>query len=298
LTRSISALAIILLIIVISGCDIPGDTPAAPSQTPYTGVPPSQTISPIMPTAFNPESGNVDAQGFTPRAPDVSDSTLSLTVTPTPAPTEANIPVQFPMGDGLIITGRYYGAPSKPAPTVLLLHGFNSGKEAWRLFAAQLQLAGNNVLSIDLRGYGETGGSVDWVKAAQDIPAVLDRLNAFPGVAANRISVIGADIGASAALSGCAGSLVCRSLVLISPALENQGLSISDTMSKYGSRPVLIVASRGDKPSGADSSALDKLAQGSHSLQLFDGTAHSMALLTAQPDLPGQIIEWLKTNNR
>jgi pimeloyl-ACP methyl ester carboxylesterase len=298
LKRYSGALIGIVLLVFVASCDIPEDTPGPPTETPYTSVPPSKTTSPIMPTAFNPESGNLNSQEFTPRAPSASDASLSLTVTPTPAPTEANIPVQFPIGDGLVIVGSYYGASIRPAPAILLIHALGSNKEAWRLFATELQLAGNNVLAIDLRGTGETGGSVDWFKAAQDIPSVLDRLHNLPGVDPSRVSIVGVDIGGSVALTACTATPLCKSVVLISPSLENQGLSISDTIVQYGNRPLLIAASQGDKASSADSSTLDKLAKGTHSLQLYDGTAHGMALLSAQSDLPGIIIEWLKVHNR
>ncbi len=284
----------IVLAVIFTACDIPPDATTAPTDVPITSIPPSVTVAPIMPTAYNPESGNVDAQSFTPRAPDVSDATLGITVTPTPGPTEANIPVQFPIGDGLVIAGTYYGAPSRPAPTVLLLHMEGSTKEVWRLFAAQLQIAGYNVLTIDLRGYGDTGGTVDWGKAIQDIPSVLDRVRTFPGVDAGRISVVGAGMGANVALAACATYSGCSNLALISPTLNTQGLQTGDAMTQYGRRPVLIVASKSDKPSNADSGTLDKLAQGDHKLQLYDGPGYGTVLLSTHTDLSGLIIQWLK----
>ncbi len=292
----------ILTIITIIGtflaaCDIPAEPTTIPVTPSTTHIPPSATIAPLIPTALNPTGGNVSEQDFTPAAPPLSTLNPEITITPTFAPTEAAILMQFPVGDGVTIVGTYYGAPTRPAPTVLLLHEMGSSKEAWGLFAVQLQRAGYNVLAVDLRGTGATGGQVDWGKATQDVNIVLTRLRTLPGVAGKRISVVGASIGANLALAACADQPDCKFVVLISPRLDYAGVKAADAMARYGNRAVFIVASRGDVPGGADSIALDKLAQGDHKLQLFEGTARGMTLLGTQSGLAGSIIEWMKAHN-
>jgi alpha-beta hydrolase superfamily lysophospholipase len=203
------------------------------------------------------------------------------------------LPVEFVADDGLVIAGTYYPGPTRPAPTALLLHMRGSTKEAWRPFAGALQQAGYNVLAIDLRGQGDTGGKTDWTLAPQDVRTVLARLSALPGVDPQRIAVIGADIGANLALGACADLPGCKTAVLLSPSLDIEGIQTTDAMKRLGSRPVLIVASRSDTPSVSDSVALDKLAQGNQRLQLYDGNAHGTALFSAQPGLAALIVQWL-----
>ena len=282
------------MILFVAACDTASLATETPTDVPLTIIAPSATVAPIPPTVPTSEAGNVaDGNKFTPGALPVSGGNSNATITPTPAPTQPAIPMTIIGADGLAIAGTFYIAPQRPAPAVLLLHMQNGGKEAWQPFAAQLQKANFNVLAIDLRGHGDTGGQVDWQKAPADLSAVLAQLRTLPGVDATRISVIGASIGANLALGACATTNTCRSVVLISPALDYQGVKGADAMTRYGSHPALIIASREDKPSGTDSATLDKLAKGDHTLQLYPGAADGIELLSAQPTLGKLIIDWL-----
>jgi pimeloyl-ACP methyl ester carboxylesterase len=295
--RIFQAMALVTLLAVV-GCDT--DVPPEPTLTPtLVIVPASPTVAPVAPSIPTTEGGNVNQLDFTPRAPELSSGNpgeLPVTVTPTPAPTESTLPVQFAAPDGLVIASTLYPAPSRPAPTVLLLHMAGSNRSAWNPLAQQLQATGFNVVAIDLRGHGDTGGTVDWPKAQQDIGAVLTRLNTLPGVDRQRISIVGANIGANLALNACAVTPNCKAAVLLSPALDYQGIKTAEAMARYGKRPILIVANRNDSPSSTDSTTLDKLAQGDHKLQLYDGSAHGTALLSAHADLLVLTVEWLATH--
>ena len=281
-------------LLLMAGCD----TPADPSQNTATSdsvsvVASSATVAPVAPTANNIDSSNVGVQNFTPGAPALSVGATASTVTPKPAPTETSIKVQFSMSDGLTIVGIYYSAPIRPAPAVLLLHMYGSNKEAWKPFAPLLQAAGYSVLAIDMRGHGETGGAMDWVKAPADVNEVLRQLRGLPGVDQSRVSVVGASIGANVAIVSCAQSLLCKSVVLISPGLDYEGVKTLDALAKYAKNPLLIIASRDDKPAGVDSVTLDKAAQGSHTLKLYDGNIHGTNLFSTQKDLAPLLIQWL-----
>ena len=141
--------------------------------------------------------------------------------------------------------------------------------------------------------HGETGGESEWTKAPGDVILALTRLRDLPDTDRTHLSVIGAGIGANLGVVACAETQLCRSLVLLSPSLNYANVQTADAIAKYGKHPVLIFASRDDKPAGVDSPQLDKLAQGDHSLKLFDGTVNGTALFNTQPDLSRQIIEWL-----
>jgi len=278
--------------LTLVACD--PDVSALATLTPTPSIiPPSATVAPIAPTANNLDSSNVGVEGFTPGAPPAVGADGGQTITPSAAPTQASITMNFVTSDGLSIAGTYYVAPVRPAPIVLLLHMSGSSKEAWKSFAPQLQAAGYSVLAIDLRGHGETGGKVDWNKEPADVTEIVNQIRNLPGVDQTRISVIGASIGANLAIRACADLQLCHSVVLISPALNYQGVQALDPLTRYGNGPVLIVASRDDPPSGADSVTLDKAAKGNHTLQLYAGKVNGTDLFSAQPDLTRLIIQWL-----
>src|SRR5450631_663528 len=59
--------------------------------------------------------------------------------------------------DGTILKATYFAA-AESGPGVLLLHQCNRQRKVWDKLAQQLATAGINVLTFDLRGFGESGG--------------------------------------------------------------------------------------------------------------------------------------------
>jgi pimeloyl-ACP methyl ester carboxylesterase len=60
--------------------------------------------------------------------------------------------------DGTMLKASYYAA-AKPGPGVLLLHQINRDRQSWDELAARLAAAGIHTLTLDLRGFGESGGA-------------------------------------------------------------------------------------------------------------------------------------------
>lgn len=289
--RCLSGLALCLLL--LAGCDIPEPT-LTPSPT-IEILAPSATVNARPPSDLDFERTVVAVIGtraaeYTPAAPSL---VAGATVTPTPYPTQAFFPMSFSMADGLVIAGTYRGARIRPAPALLLLHGLGGSRDDWFDFAARMQDAGFSSLAIDLRGQGVTGGAVDWRKAQDDVRFIFEQLRALPGVDPRRVSVVGAGIGANLALVMCALVPECHSLVLLSPALDYEGVVTQEAMALYGNRPVLIAASRVDGTSGTDSAVLDSLARGDHRLLVYEGDAHGIVLLRTQPNLAEIVARWL-----
>jgi len=59
--------------------------------------------------------------------------------------------------DGTVLKATYYPA-AKPGPGVILLHMCNSQRKAWDNLATLLAARGIHTLTLDYRGYGESGG--------------------------------------------------------------------------------------------------------------------------------------------
>ena len=59
--------------------------------------------------------------------------------------------------DGTNLKATYFGA-GRPGPGVLLLHQCNRQRKVWDGLAQQLATSGINVLTLDYRGFGESGG--------------------------------------------------------------------------------------------------------------------------------------------
>jgi predicted alpha/beta hydrolase len=65
--------------------------------------------------------------------------------------------VDLKASDGTVLKATYFAA-GRPGPGVLLLHQCNRQRKVWDDLAGQLAIAGINVLTFDLRGFGESGG--------------------------------------------------------------------------------------------------------------------------------------------
>src|SRR5882762_8582072 len=72
--------------------------------------------------------------------------------------------VDLTAADGTKLKATFFSA-GKPGPGVLLLHQCNQQRKGWDGLATQLTAAGISVMTLDFRGYGESGGT-----APKDLP--------------------------------------------------------------------------------------------------------------------------------
>jgi len=100
--------------------------------------------------------------------------------------------VDLKASDGTILKASYFAAAT-PGPAVLLLHQSNRTRKAWDDVAVQLAAAGINTLTLDLRGYGESGGTpTKRLTDAGDIDIAFRYLISQPNVTPDVIGVGGA----------------------------------------------------------------------------------------------------------
>src|SRR5262249_55672027 len=99
--------------------------------------------------------------------------------------------VDLKASDGTILKGTYF-AEGKPGPGVLLFHQSNRTRKSWDELARQLATAGINTLTVDVRGYGETGGNSDRTKRGNDLDTAFEFLISQPGVNRDVIGIAGA----------------------------------------------------------------------------------------------------------
>lgn len=102
--------------------------------------------------------------------------------------------VDLKCGDGTALKATYFAA-AKPGPAVILFHQSNRTRDSWKDVAAQLVTAGINVLTIDSRGHGESGGNEGGRKVRLlDQDAAFEFLISQPGVNRQDIGLGGAGV--------------------------------------------------------------------------------------------------------
>ena len=145
------------------------------------------------------------------------------------------------------------GVPA-PIPSVLLLHGYGEDRLAWDAFKKQLLSRGWAVMSLDLRGHGQsrTKNSVplqaaaEWRASAhefpQDIDPALDWLKAQPRLDPKKIVIIGYDVGANLALISSGRFPEVRTVIAVKPNL-GESLAMAGSAQDFQPRSALIVVS-------------------------------------------------------
>jgi alpha-beta hydrolase superfamily lysophospholipase len=197
--------------------------------------------------------------------------------------------------DGTPLVGMFYEASARPAPAVVLVHMLGRSKEEWAPFAERLQSAGITALAIDLRGHGRSGGSASDLSAmVADVEAAVGWLAAHSSVRPAPVGIVGASLGANLAGIVAAGSPVVRAVAMISPSLDYRGVRLDTAlMKKIGDRPVWLTASTEDpyalrtvKELAADEAAREQ--------RLSAVRAHGTALFSADQELAGALVDWLR----
>jgi len=170
-------------------------------------------------------------------------------------------PGRLTTADGVKLAATYYpGTKGKESVPVILLHDYKGSSSDYGQLASYLQSQGHAVLVPDLRGHGESTeriGSTMELDAAKMPPVEFGRMitvdmevlknflwgeNNAQKLNIERLCVVGAGMGASVALNWTRLDWVrppigykkqgqdVKGLVLLSPAMKSQGLSLSTAM--------------------------------------------------------------------
>jgi dienelactone hydrolase len=234
--------------------------------------------------------------------------------------------VDLKASDGTLLKASYFAA-AKPGPGVLLLHQINRDRKSWDQVAAQLAAAGINTLTLDMRGFGESGGGsreklTDADKDKQrhawpeDVDVALQYLTAQPGVDRDVIGLGGAGwfgvLYSVEAARRHPGQV--KSLVLMSGETLRDGLQFLHQASEL---PELFVFSDDDEyPPTQDVMKLLYVTASSPSKKLVHYSeaesapwlwyedssgrvpahgGHGTDMFQVHPELPGIIVDWFVT---
>jgi len=143
------------------------------------------------------------------------------------------------------------GVPA-PIPAVLLLHGFGEDRSVWNDFKKTLLSRGLAVMTLDLRGHGDSktkngqpiGAAPDWRTSPHEFPLDVDAaitwLKTQTRINSNKIAVIGVDVGANLALIASGRFQQVRTVVAVNPNLT-EGQELAGSAQDYKPRSALIV---------------------------------------------------------
>ncbi len=202
--------------------------------------------------------------------------------------------------DGVDIAGLWWDA--KGEQTALLFHMMPATKESWVLMAEQLRTRGLNVLAVDFRGHGESGGGdYKTFTDPQHRSYLLDAHAAVHFVRERTKDIMpemvlaGASIGANVALHVAFEYEWIERVVLLSPGLNYHGLNIGEEVrigdpGLYRANPWFVSA----KDDGENSKQVERLQHKyGGKLIIFETGGHGTNLFQTHPDLSEQVIAYL-----
>jgi len=206
--------------------------------------------------------------------------------------------------DGITLKATYFAA-AKPGPGVLLLHQCNRQRKVWDDLAGRLEASGLNVLTVDFRGFGESGGTplakLSPDEAAKlfaeifpaDVDVAFRYLVSQSGVTRDAIGAGGASCGVNQAVQLARRHPEVKSLVLLSETTDREGREFL----RHAQRLPLFMAAADDDP---DDPGVVELMQWLFSLssnpdnrfEHYSAGGHGVEMFAAHKELPGMIVDW------
>ena len=212
---------------------------------------------------------------------------------------------------GVILKATYFAA-AQPGPGVLLLHQCNRQRKVWDDLAERLAGSGLNVLTLDFRGFGESGGKrPDQMSSQQeadqfvreqwpkDVDVAFRYLQSQPGVNRGVIGAGGASCGVDQAVQLARRHPEVKSLVLLSESTDRAGRQF---LHNSPNLPLFLAAADDDPDdpnvveimqwlynvSPDPASKFVRYAVGGHGVDMF----------AAHQELPGMIVAWFNATLR
>ena len=194
-------------------------------------------------------------------------------------------------------------------------------RNEWRPLVPLFQDAGIAVLSIDLRGHGEslyrngrklhlkkfvTKNYQDMIK---DAFAAYEFLIAQEMIDPKRISIVGASLGTVIAINLCAKvnhlkpSSSIRSVTLMSPSKNFFAVKVNDAIKKCEATPMLFIMDKQDPTKEKNDifvsgSLLYNSFRGPKEALVFDGVGHGTEMYMKRPELRSAIVDWVRVHSR
>src|SRR6267154_87071 len=234
--------------------------------------------------------------------------------------------VDLKAADGTILKASYFAA-AKPGPGVLLLHQSNRTRDSWDGVAPQLAVAGINTLTLDMRGFGESGGPYTKLTDAEkakvsamwpgDVDTAFQYLVSQPGVKRDVIGAGGAGwFGVLHSIEVARQhSAEVKSLVLLSGETLQDGLQFLRQASQLPG--LFVVADDDEYPPTVEAMEWLYISSSSPGKKFVHYSAaqdapciwsetsdagkvpanggHGTDMFRVHPELPGIIVDWLVT---
>lgn len=199
--------------------------------------------------------------------------------------------VIFKTNDGVNISGTLYGKDNELG--VILVPMIGKTKDSYKGLVNLLE-KDYKTMPIDLRGHGKSQGDItkftdgDYMRMPNDVKAAAEYLKK---IGVKRIAIVGASIGANAALQYAVKDENVSTLVLISPGESYHGLDGLKAAGRFA-RPALVASGTADKSSMQTAYNIEA-ANPLVKLVSYSTGAHGTDIFSRNLGLQEEIVDWL-----
>src|SRR5215467_966867 len=231
-------------------------------------------------------------------------SCLLLAIGPVSAQAPSGKDIDITAPDGIKLRATFFSG-GKPGPGVILLHMCNTTRKSWEPVAVGLGAKGINALTIDNRGFGESGGP----RFESASPEVMNQLNekwpadfeaayqflvSQPGVDKTRIAIGGGSCGVGNAIKLAEGHADVKALVLLAGGTDVAGIKC---IAQHPERPIFTAAAADDEYNPAMLELMQWLSELSGNPRTkfsgFEEGRHGTEIFGPHPELVDQIVTFL-----
>jgi dienelactone hydrolase len=210
-------------------------------------------------------------------------------------------PVNLKASDGTKLAATYYSSSDRPGPGILLLHQCNRDRSSWNALASDLAAKGFHVLTLDYRGYGDSGGTPytkltlpEQREVGRKWPGDVDVAFAYllsqPGVRRDVIGAGGASCGVNQSIQLSRRHPEVKSLALLSGNTNREG---REHLRSTKSLPLLLAAADDDGGAVEMMAWLDATsANPANQFIRYTAGGHGTEMFKAHSELPGEIVAW------
>jgi pimeloyl-ACP methyl ester carboxylesterase len=217
--------------------------------------------------------------------------------------------IQLRTADELTLTAHWYPhVGSGGAPAVVLIHNQGWSQHAWQPMVLELHEAGFQVLTLDLRGHGESREATEEAYQSirrrdnepfhamiHDVEAAVRWLTDTGKLPPERIALLGGAYGGNLAVWAGARNKKLGAVIAVSPSKYFFADPLVDHARDYASRPLFIIITKQYLGHGA--TEIQKLNEDNANFQLkvFPRVdLQGIELQNLNWNIEGLTIDWLK----
>jgi pimeloyl-ACP methyl ester carboxylesterase len=171
----------------------------------------------------------------------------------------------------------------------------------WNKYARYLQKEDIAVISLDLRGHGESTNYFriywrnfwpkDYVKQISDLKYVVDFLRQQGH---RQYGILGVGLGANVAVNYAVADARVVSLILVDPGLNYHEIKLLSALEQYGDRPLYVLCNKWNEYALTSVNKMKNYVQGRLKIDIYSDRDNWVTLFSSKKEIQNSTTKWFK----